>query len=83
MITNLVIKIKYLALFVFKEIIVWHLENNKHCFAAFLNAIKAFDNLWRQALYLKMQFALNFIIMLRIYYDKLSSKIKINSELNI
>ena len=73
------------TLFVFKETIVWHLENKQHCFAAFLDAIKAFDNLWRQALYLKMKkgkYALNSIILLRVYYDKLSGKIKRNSELS-
>ena len=57
-----------------------------HCFAAFLDAIKAFDNLWRQALYLKLKnnsnSILSTIIILKIYYDKLSSKIRINNMLS-
>ena len=43
------------ALFVFKETIIKHVENNMHIFAALLDAFKAFDNLWIQALYLKMK----------------------------
>ena len=43
------------ALFVFKETIIKQVKNNMHIFAALLNAIKAFENLWRQALYLKMK----------------------------
>jgi hypothetical protein len=35
------------ALFVFKETIIKKVENNMHIFAALLDAIKAFDNLWR------------------------------------
>ena len=62
--------------------ITWLLENNKHCFASFLDAIKAFDNLWRQALYLKMKkygILLSPIISLKTYYDNLAAKIKINN----
>jgi hypothetical protein len=40
----------------------------QHIFAAFLDAIKAFDNLWRQALFLKLKksgkFTLSTIILL-------------------
>ena len=43
------------ALFVFKETIIKQVENKFPIFAALLDAIKAFDNLWRQALYLKMK----------------------------
>jgi hypothetical protein len=32
------------ALFVFKETIIKHVENNMYIFAALLDAIKAFDN---------------------------------------
>ncbi len=56
------------------------------CFAAFLDAIKAFDNLWRQALFQNMKKSNNIIlkaiILLKTYYDKLSSKIKINHILS-
>jgi len=74
------------ALFIFKETIIQYLDRNMHCFAAFLDAIKAFDNLWRQALYLKLKnnsnSILSTIIILKIYYDKLSSKIRINNMLS-
>ena len=49
------------ALFVFKETIVKHIENKTPILAALLDAIKAFDNLWRQALYLKMKKKRHFI----------------------
>jgi hypothetical protein len=68
------------ALFAFKETIIHHLENKQHCFAAKLDAVKAFDKLWREALYYKMiksEFLIDYIIFLRIYYDKLAGKIKI------
>ena len=64
-----------------KETIIHNLENKQHCFAAKLDAVKAFDKLWREALYFKMkksEFLIDFIILLRIYYDKLVCKIKIN-----
>jgi len=73
------------ALFVFKETIIKQVENNMHIFAALLDAIKAFDNLWRQALYLKMKkkdILFSAIILLRIYYDKLAGKIKVNNKLS-
>lgn len=73
------------ALFIFKETIIQYSDNKMHCFASFLDAIKAFDNLWRQALSLKLKTNNNIIliaiIILKIYYDKLSSKIKINNVL--
>jgi hypothetical protein len=56
------------ALFVFKETIVKHIENKTTILAVLLDAIKAFDNLWRQALYLKMKkkdFLLSAIIILK------------------
>ena len=73
------------ALFVFKETIISFLENKQHCFAVFLDAIKAFDNLWRSGLYVKMKrgkILLSYIILLRIYYDKLVCKIKIGYKLS-
>ena len=51
-----------------------------------LDAIKAFDNLWRQALFLKLKKSKNLLtstlILLRIFYEKLSRKIKINNVLS-
>ena len=74
------------ALFIFKETVIHYLENKKHCFAVFLDAIKAFDNLWRQALFLKLKrignIILSAIILLKVYYDKLSCKIKVNNVLS-
>ena len=73
------------ALFVFKETIISFLENKQHCFAVFLDAIKAFNNLWRDGLYVKMKrgkILLSQIILLRIYYDKLACKIKIGNKLS-
>jgi hypothetical protein len=55
------------ALFVFKETIVRHLDNKQYLFAAFLDAIKAFDNLWRQALFLKIKKVKNFEQALSFY----------------
>ena len=71
------------ALFVFKESVLHNIEKKNVVFAVFLDAIKAFDNLWRQALYLKMKkhgFSMNTIILLKTYYDKLASKIKVNNS---
>ena len=71
------------ALFAFKETVIKYIEDKKICFVAFLDAIKAFDNLWRNALYLKLKnenFLISSIILLKIYYDNLTSKIKINSK---
>ena len=71
------------ALFTFKETVSHYLDNKMNCFAAFLDAIKAFDNLWRQALFLKLKknnnITLSAVIILKCYYDKLSSKIKDNN----
>ena len=61
--------------------LIYHLENKQPCFAAKLDAVKAFDKIWREALYYKMiksEFLIDYIIILRIYYDKLVGKIKIN-----
>ncbi len=82
---NSVIRKKPHALFVYKETIIKQVENNMHIFAALLDAIIAFDNLWRQALYLKMKkkdTLLSTIIFLRFYYDKLAGKNKINDKLS-
>jgi hypothetical protein len=73
------------AVFVLEETRIKHVENNTHIFVALLDAIKAFDILWRQALYLKMKkkdILLSVIISLPIYYDKLAAKIKINNILS-
>ena len=71
------------ALFSFKETVSHYLDNKMNSFAAFLDAIKAFDNLWRQALFLKLKknnnITLSAVIILKCYYDKLSSKIKDNN----
>jgi hypothetical protein len=73
-------------LFVFKETIIKYLEEKKHCFAVSLDPVKAFDKVWREALFLKLKnkkISLNLIIILKIYYDKLASKVKLNNLLSI
>ena len=56
------------ALFAFKETIIRHLDNKQYIFAAFLDAIKAFDNLWRQALFLKLKKSKNFFKQALSFY---------------
>jgi hypothetical protein len=75
------------ALFIFKETIVRHLEVNKSFIAVKLDAVKAFDFQWREALifklkkkYLKLENQLNKIILLSIYYDSLESMILNNGK---
>ena len=73
------------AFFAFKETIIKHLEEKKHIFAVQLDAVKAFDRLWREALFFKLKkkvLNLNSVILLRIYYDKLQAKVKINNSLS-
>ena len=70
------------AIFAFKETIIKYLEENQICYAAQLDAIKAFDRIWREALYAKLislGYDSNIIILLKCYYDKLASKIKLNN----
>jgi hypothetical protein len=75
------------ALFIFKETIIKHLEMNKSIIAVKLDAVKAFDLQWREALIYKLKVEniklkknLNKIILLRIYYDTLESKIRNNDK---
>ena len=71
------------ALFAFKEVIVKAIDEKKHIFAIKLDAIKAFDKLWREGLFYKMKeknIDNNVIILLKIYYDKLEAKLKINNK---
>jgi hypothetical protein len=75
----LVIKNKFLALTLF-------LPSRKHIFAFSLDAVKAFDKVWREALFYKLKklkINIKLIILLRIYYDKLASKVKLGSFLSI
>ena len=75
------------ALFIFKETIIRHIEMNKSIIAVKLDAVKAFDLQWREALFYKLKVEtmklnknLNKVILLRIYYDTLESKIRNNNE---
>ena len=73
------------ALFAFKETIVKHLEEKKHIFAVQLDAVKAFDRVWRDGLFYKLKNKLvniNTVILMRIYYDKLQAKVKIKNVLS-
>ena len=67
------------ALFAFKEVIIKCLDEKKHIFAIKLDAVKAFDKIWREGLFYKMKrknLYVDGIIILKIYYDKLELKIK-------
>ena len=73
------------ALFAFKETIIKYIEEKKTCFAVSLDAVKAFDKVWREALWFKlknMNIKLNLIILLKLYYDKLASKVKLGNFLS-
>jgi hypothetical protein len=68
------------ALFAFKELAIKCIENKKHLFAMKLDAVKAFDRLWRDAVFLKVKIKVNFlsmVILLKIYYDQLQGRVKI------
>ena len=43
------------ALFDFKEAIIKHLEQKLLIYASSLDAVKAFDKIWREALYYKLK----------------------------
>ena len=63
------------ALFAFKETIIRYIEERNTCYAAFLYAIKAFDNLRRNALFLKLKngkVALSLIFLLKTKVIKFS-----------
>jgi hypothetical protein len=67
------------ALFAFKELAVNCIENKKRLFAIKLDAVKAFDRLWRDALFLKVKDKvenLSIVIILKTYYDVLQAKVK-------
>ena len=73
------------ALFAFKELAIKCIENKQHLFALSLDAVKAFDRLWRDALFLKVKLKANYlsvVILLRIYYDVLQARVKINGILS-
>ncbi len=51
-----------------------------------LDAVKAFDRLWRDALFFKVKIkvnCLNVVILLKLYYDKLQARVKINNLLSV
>jgi hypothetical protein len=63
---------------------------NKSIIAVKLDAVKAFDLQWREALIYKLKLKMiklnnkmNKVILLRIYYDTLESKILNNNEFSI
>ena len=73
------------ALFAFKELAVKCIESKKHLFALKLDAVKAFDRLWRDALFFKVKKKINYlcvVILLKIYYDNLQARIKIDKLLS-
>ena len=73
------------ALFAFKELAVKCMDKKQHLFALSLDAVKAFDRLWRDALFFKVKIKvnrLNVVILLKLYYDKLQARVKINNVLS-
>ncbi len=47
--------------------------------------MKAFDRLWRDALFFKLKIkvnCLNVVILLKLYYDKSQARVKINNLLS-
>jgi hypothetical protein len=51
-----------------------------------LDAVKAFEKLWRQALFFKLKmkgFDSYIIIILRIYYDRLIGRSKLNGNFSV
>ena len=73
------------ALFAFKELAINCIENKQNLFALKLDAVKAFDRFWRDNVFLKVKKKVNFlsmVILLKIYYDILQAKVKINNCLS-
>jgi hypothetical protein len=73
------------ALFAFKELAIKCIENKQHLFAMKLDAVKAFDRLWRDSVFFKVKQKVNFlsmVILLKIYYDGLQARVKINISLS-
>jgi hypothetical protein len=69
------------ALFAFEETILSYIENKKHCYVVTLDAVKAFDSVWRELLFVKLKkrnFDRNLIIIIQCY-DKLYAKIKLGN----
>ena len=70
------------ALFAFKELAINCIENKQHLFALKLDDVKAFHRLWRDNVFFKVKKKVNFlsmVILLKIYYDQLQAKVKINN----
>ena len=85
----MVTKIKLLvhALFAVKELAVKIIEEKIIPYVLSLDAIQPFDRLWRCALFYKVKIKintdkLNILILFKIYYDSLQTKIKINNNLS-
>jgi hypothetical protein len=69
------------ALFVIRETIIDHLENNSPCYLVSLDAEKAFDRLWRDGLFYKLMEKIdkNTWLLLKRYYDDSESIIENNN----
>jgi hypothetical protein len=67
-------------LFLLKEIINTHLEENMPLYIASLDSEKAYDSIWRHGLFFKLMNAIDpqFWLILRDYYSKSDGVFKIN-----
>ena len=67
-------------LFLLKEIINTHLEENMPLYIASLDSEKAYDSIWRDGLFFKLMNAIDpqFWLILRDYYSKSDGVFKIN-----
>ena len=69
------------ALFAFKELAIKCIESKQYLIAVKLDAVRAFDRLWRDALFFKVKLKVNFlsvVILMKVYYDVLQARVKIN-----
>ena len=72
------------ALFCFKETVINYIDNGQMCIAVSLDAVKAFDRVWREALFhklLKANVKTDIIFLIFNYYNSLKAKIKIEGKL--
>ena len=71
------------ALFAFKETVIKYLDKGKIVYAISLDISKAFDTAWREGIFYKLKkrnINKNLLILLKIYYNGLAGKVKLNGE---
>ena len=73
------------ALFAFKETICHFNSKGKECYAVSLDAVKAFDRIWRDALWYKMVIRgidPHMVRLLMQYYEKHVGKVRLNDKIS-